>query len=83
MLVRGLPKRSCFVYVIIMYMYYITERKMTLMYLRKLITICVPKVGMQMCMLIKGIHKINENSIPTSCVDPGSKGKGVSKAYFW
>lgn len=48
------------------------------MYLRKLITnnielVCVPKVGiflMQMCMLIQGIHKINENSIPTLCVDP-------------
>lgn len=31
------------------------------MYLRKLITVCVPKVGMQMCMLTEGIHKINEN----------------------
>lgn len=52
-------KRKFLFYVIIMY--YITERKMTLMYLRKLITVCVPKVGMQMCMLIEGIHKINEN----------------------
>lgn len=60
MLVHGLSKKIM-LFICNNHVLHHRKKDMTLMYLRKLITICVPKVGMQMCMLIEGIHKINEN----------------------